>query len=132
MRSKKEPVHTEEWLARRHAKPAMRRELAVQKASLEFSEQILFVLESKGWTKAMLAELLGQSRASISQALDGTSNLTLRRMVELADACGFELHVLLQSHRTARKTVFVKPLEDDDGAGGPGFAKDSPAGVVKL
>lgn len=49
--------------------------------------------EPKEITKADLARKLGKSRSAISQMFNKTPNLTIKKMVEIADAIGFEFRI---------------------------------------
>src|ERR1017187_5662302 len=56
-----------------------------------FGDLIEGAIESNGDTQASVAERLGKSPSVISRALNAGSNLTLRTMVELAAAVGYQL-----------------------------------------
>jgi transcriptional regulator with XRE-family HTH domain len=56
-----------------------------------FGDLIESALESKGDTQAIMAERLGKSPSVISRALNAGSNLTLRTMVELSAAVGYQI-----------------------------------------
>ena len=47
-------------------------------------------MEEQGITQADLARKLGKSRSAISQLLNKTPNISVIRMVEIADAVGLE------------------------------------------
>ncbi|WP_114282519.1 helix-turn-helix domain-containing protein [Acidiferrobacter thiooxydans] len=56
---------------------------------LDVTESIWGVLEKRGWNKKTLADALGTSRAHVTQLLDGSRNMTLRTLSDIA----FSLHM---------------------------------------
>lgn len=74
----------------------------VERVVMEFSSQLAGALAEQGHSRASLARQLGQSRASVTQALRSGSNLTIRRMVEFAGVCGYEVHIDLRPRRQLR------------------------------
>lgn len=56
----------------------------------EFYHHVLTRMEEQGISKAELARKLGKSRSAISQLLNQTPNISIKRMVEIADAVGLE------------------------------------------
>ncbi len=56
----------------------------------EFYHHVLTRMEEQGITQADLARKLGKSRSAISQLLNKTPNISVIRMVEIADAVGLE------------------------------------------
>ncbi len=49
--------------------------------------------EPKEITKAELARRLGKSRSAITQMFNKTPNLTIKKMVEISDAIGFDINI---------------------------------------
>lgn len=74
-------------------------EQLVEQEALIFQamELITEALQNDGLSKADLADRLGKSRAFVSQVLDGSRNMTLRTLSDLAFALGYRVHV----HREA-------------------------------
>ncbi|MEA2076875.1 MAG: helix-turn-helix transcriptional regulator [Candidatus Marinimicrobia bacterium] len=56
----------------------------------EFYHHVLTRMEEQNMTQADLARKLGKSRSAISQLLNKTPNISVIRMVEIADAVGLE------------------------------------------
>ena len=56
---------------------------------LDVTESIWGALERRGWNKKALANALGTSRAHVTQLLDGSRNMTLRTLSDIA----FRLHM---------------------------------------
>lgn len=57
----------------------------------EFYHLVLTKMERDGITRADLARKLGKSRASVSQMFNKTPNLSIIKMMEIADAVGLEI-----------------------------------------
>lgn len=51
---------------------------------LEATEAIWEALEERGWNKSQLAEALGTSKANVTQLLNGSRNMTLRTLSDIA------------------------------------------------
>lgn len=51
-------------------------------------------MEENGITRAQLAQQLGRSKASISQMFNKTPNISVQKMVEIAEATGVELDIV--------------------------------------
>lgn len=59
----------------------------------EFYHLILTYMEREEISKADLARRLGKSRAAITQMFNKTPNITIKKMIEIADAIGLDLHI---------------------------------------
>ncbi len=59
----------------------------------EFYHLILSYMEEYNISKADLAKRLGKSRSAITQMFNKTPNITLKKMVEIADAIGIDIHI---------------------------------------
>ncbi len=57
----------------------------------QFYHMVLTQMERNEMTQADLAKKLKKSRSAISQMLNKTPNITVKKMVELAEAVGIEL-----------------------------------------
>lgn len=62
--------------------------LAEEKLILEVTESIWENLDKKSWTRKKLAEELGRSAPYVSNLLDGSSNMTLRTLADIAFSFG--------------------------------------------
>lgn len=60
----------------------------------EFYHLILTAMENRGLSRADLARELGRSRSSVTQMFNKTPNLSVKKMVEIADAVGVNLSLL--------------------------------------
>jgi len=62
---------------------------------LDVTEKILQIMEEKGVSRSELAARLGVSKAAVSKLLNNGSNMTLKRLLSIAEALGQELRVNL-------------------------------------
>ena len=70
-------------------------------AKLEFTEQIVALMDRAGVTKSALAARLGVAPAYVTKVLGGTTNFTVESMVKIARALGAELHLQLDPAKHA-------------------------------
>jgi transcriptional regulator with XRE-family HTH domain len=59
----------------------------------DFYHMILTHMEKQGISKSDLAKRLGKSRSAITQMINKTPNITLKKMVEIADAIGVDIRI---------------------------------------
>lgn len=71
-------------------------EFLLEKAILNFTEEICEQMEKKKVSRANLAKHLGVSRAFITKMLNGQPNLTIKTMVAIAHALDSEFHTQLR------------------------------------
>ena len=76
---------------------------------VEATEAIEHAMETRGVNRAALADLLGTSKANISQMLSGTRNMTLRTLGKIA----FELDYRVQLDLAELEAVGYRQLEVD-------------------
>lgn len=67
-----------------------------------FYHEILTIMNEKNIKKVDLAKKMGKSKSAISKMLNGTPNISIKKMAELADAVGAEI------------SISVKPVMPDD------------------
>ena len=70
-----------------------KRAFAQEELILDTAEQIWDLMEAKGIRKARLAETLGRSAAYVTQLLNGSRNMTLRSLADVASALGGTVHI---------------------------------------
>lgn len=75
-------------------------EFHVERASLEFTEEVIARMEALGISRAELARRLGTSPAYITKLLRGTTNFTLDTMIRIARILGCTLRTHLQPDGT--------------------------------
>jgi len=84
---------------------------------LEFSENILEILDKKGIKNKnkYLAKKLKCSPAYISKLFNGRSNFTVKKLIELSEAVGYDLNISLR-HRLVEisSTVFTTSINVKD------------------
>jgi AraC-like DNA-binding protein len=68
----------------------------------EFYHLVLTYMEENNISKAELARRLDKSRSAITRMFNKTPNITIKRMVEIADVIGMDIHIasLHGSHLT--------------------------------
>lgn len=59
----------------------------------DFYHLVLTHMENNGITKAALARRLNKSRSAISQMFNKTPNISIKKMVEIADAVEMEINI---------------------------------------
>lgn len=72
-----------------------RRLLNQETLIVEISETIWQAMENQQVSKAELAKRLGKSRAYVSQLLDGSRNMTLRTLADIATVLNIKIHIQL-------------------------------------
>ena len=60
----------------------------------QFYHMVLTYMHDKKIKQSDLAQKLGKSRSAISQMFNKTPNLTIRKMVEIADAIGMDIQLI--------------------------------------
>lgn len=66
---------------------------------VDASEEVWRAMNKEGLNKSQLADRIGCSRAHVTMVLNGTRNMTLRTLSDLADALGCEVRVKLLPKR---------------------------------
>lgn len=87
-----------EWLK---GEPGRARVFAEERLIVDVAESILARIEERRITKSELAVVLGKSKAYVSQVLDGSRNVTLRTLSNIAFALDCEVEVSLRRKLTA-------------------------------
>lgn len=62
-------------------------------ATLTFYHELLTIMDEKNIKKGNLAKKMGKSKSAISKMLNGTPNISIKKMAELADAVGAEISI---------------------------------------
>ena len=86
----------------------------LEKAILNFTEEICEQMEKKKVSRADLAKHLGVSRAFITKMLNGQPNLTIKTMVAIAHALDSEFHIEFQPRTAEASEVPVWTWEDKE------------------
>jgi transcriptional regulator with XRE-family HTH domain len=92
-------------------------EFKLERLILSITEDICFLLNEKGLSKANLAELLGCSRAAITKMLNGTPNMTIKKLLSISEALGNELNISFPPQGFKISRVYIskkKPVTVDD------------------
>ncbi len=69
----------------------------------DFYHYLLTYMDKEGITRAELARRTGKSRSAITQMFNKTPNLTIKKMVEIADAVGLEFSLVPHSSKSSQK-----------------------------
>ena len=77
----------------------------------EFYHLILTYMESNNINKAELSRRLGKSRSAISQMFNKTPNVSIKKMVEIADAVGIDINIISKEVSEYRPIVTTKLKE---------------------
>jgi len=79
---------------------------------LDFYHNILTYMEENNISQADLARKLNKSRSAVSQMLSKTPNITVKKMVEIADAVGLDFTIIpkniLQKIEKQQSTMILK------------------------
>jgi len=72
--------------------PVAKRYFVQDMAMLSVTAAIIREMEAQGVTRTQLAARVGRTKAFVSQVLNGSRNMTIRTVADLAWALGKELH----------------------------------------
>lgn len=97
-----------DWVDRQLENPEFRVGFEQELASQRFGDELESALEREGLTRSDVAKRLGTSRSAITQALRRGRNLTIKKMVELASACGCEIWIELRRKEEQKTAVYSK------------------------
>jgi transcriptional regulator with XRE-family HTH domain len=81
-----------DWLSTDERRVAFAEEALI----VDVAERIWAAMASANVTKSEIAERLGKSKAFISQMLNGSRNMTLRSLADIAHSIGFRVSVSLE------------------------------------
>ncbi|KMK17760.1 hypothetical protein ABW09_11985 [Pluralibacter gergoviae] len=93
------------------------REMACERLRFNTTEDILLAMQDSGTSKAELAKKLGKSKSYISQVLDGSRNMTLNTLSDIAYALNAEISVIVYrngvdvSHQVAPSRSWSKNID---------------------
>jgi transcriptional regulator with XRE-family HTH domain len=96
----------EEWV---NASPERRRLYAQEGLILSVTEEIWTALERRGWQKQDLAKALGCSNAYVTQLLNGSRNMTLKTLSDIAEALNQRITISLEDKS---KPKAWQPMEE--------------------
>ncbi len=93
-------------------------EYKLEGLELEVTERILQVMDEQGLTRSELTRRLNVSKAAVSKLLNNGSNMTLKRLLAVAEALNLELRVDLRqaAHRTETNEIGDKTTSEAKGA----------------
>jgi len=79
---------------------------------LDVAEQIWAAMKKKKITQKELAGVLGTTPANVSRLLDGSRNMTLRTMSDIADALDLDIGIKLRERATDTSRTFLPDYPD--------------------
>jgi antitoxin component HigA of HigAB toxin-antitoxin module len=78
-------------------------------AIMDVTELICGIMEDQGVSRSELAERLGTSKSNVTQTLDGTRNMTIRKISDILFELGHSLKVDIREPQRLRSR---KPVQD--------------------
>ncbi|HEU0076951.1 MAG TPA: helix-turn-helix transcriptional regulator [Longimicrobiaceae bacterium] len=128
----------EGWIRRQTETTEARRMYEQERLVVWATERIYEAMEEGGLSKADIARDLGTSRANVTGLLNGSRNMTLRTLADLAWVCGQRIEISLEPLRQgefiaspvqlvrAVHPIIVKSTEfTDSEAGSPSLLDDT-------
>jgi transcriptional regulator with XRE-family HTH domain len=100
-------MDTEKWFNEKLATLKDDEDFRLEEVILNLTEQISVRMKEKGITRAKLAELLGVTPAAVTKLLNGNPNFTLKTLLKVADALGFEFNASFSTVKSISKPVLV-------------------------
>lgn len=93
-------------------------EYKLEGLELEVTERILQVMDEQGLTRSELTRRLNVSKAAVSKLLNNGSNMTLKRLLAVAEALNLELRVDLRqaAYRIETNGIGDKTTSEANGA----------------
>lgn len=95
------------WFKDAHEEVKDTFEYKLEWLELNITQKILDLMEIKNITRSDLAEKLNVSKASISKLLNQGSNITVKRLLKIAEVLEYDLTVDLQERRVS--TEYIVP-----------------------
>lgn len=83
-----------------------------EKLVLDVTERICELMQEQKISQADLARKLGHSRSAVSQALDGSTNMTLGKVAEFFNALGHEASISSRPYAVVGRPRVV--IQDSD------------------
>ncbi len=79
----------------------------------QFYHLILTYMEENDITQSDLARKLGKSRSAISQLFSKTPNISVKKMVEIADAVGIDIEIF-SPQVTSHNNIGINQYDSED------------------
>lgn len=85
-------------------------EYKLEVLSIDVTEKVCDAMQQKGLNRNDLAKALGVSRASVTQFLNEGSNITLKRLLKIAEALDYDITIEMvpRKQRTYRGRITTK------------------------
>ncbi len=101
-------TNLKDWIS---AEPGRERLFAQEQLIVAVAEHIWEKMEESEATKSDIAKALGKSKAFITQLLNGTRNMTLRSLSDIAFALDAQVKIELRERHAVDDWCSAKPLE---------------------
>jgi len=82
-------------------------EYKLEGLELEVTERILEIMDQKNISRTQLAERLGVSKPAVSRLFNSGSNMTLKRLLTIAEALDQELRIDLSPYEQKTEAKFI-------------------------
>lgn len=84
----------------------------------DFYHLLLTYMEAQHISKADLSKRLGKSRSAVTQMFNKTPNISLKKMVEIAEAIGLDIRITSpqveqEQERSQRYAPLLRSVQDD-------------------
>ena len=85
---------------------------------MDVTEAFCEIIENEGLTRQNLADKMGKTRGFVSQILNGSRNMTLGTMAEIALSLGYKPEVKFEkaTEKSTISTSFTVDMAEDDGS----------------
>jgi transcriptional regulator with XRE-family HTH domain len=85
------------WFKKEYEEAKDKFEFRLEGLELEITEKILELMDKRKFSKSVLAKKLNVSKSAITNLLNNGSNMTLKRLLTIADAlnCVFEVKLVM-------------------------------------
>lgn len=80
----------------------------------DFYHRLLTYMDNNGISQAQLARASGKSRSAISQMLNKNPNVSIRKLVEIADIIGIDIHISSPQLNSKTLSGFSDSIELDN------------------
>ena len=98
------------WFEKEYEKVKNTLDFKLADLEIELTEKILQIMENKNINRTELADRLNVSKAYISKLLNNGSNMTLKRILTIADALDCDVNIKITYAGLFQSSLIKKPL----------------------
>ncbi len=95
------------WFENKLAKFEKDLDFITEEAIIEFNEKIVEKMKERGLNNTKLAKLMGVSKPFVSKLLNGNPNMTLKTMVNIAEALDCNIYIDVCNKWVEPKTLYL-------------------------